>query len=1203
MIARLAVLLSACTAFAEGVKCTILRTDPSGKVGFMLMSAAKTGVAFTNQLDNHRGLTNQIYHNGSGVAAGDVDGDGLCDLYFGNVDGANVLYRNLGDWKFKDVTAEAGVACADLDTTGVLFGDVDGDGDLDLLVSAIGRGTSLFMNNGKGRFTDVSKAAGMLTTHGAISMAMADIDGDGDLDVYVTNYRTKTLRDEPFTHFKLTAVSNRQVIASVNGVPADSPELLGRFSVDPKGAIIEHGEPDILFRNDGKGTFSAVQWTEGAFLDEDGKPMAVPYEWGLSVMFRDVNGDRAPDVYVCNDFEAADRFWINRGNGTFQLAPRLALRQTSLFSMGVDFADLDRDGHDEFFVVDMLSREHPRRQTQLGLRKTSVAPIGEIENRPQNMRNTLFWNRGDGTYAEIAQFSGVEASEWSWTPIFLDVDLDGYEDLLISNGHMRDAQNLDYARRIEAIKKEQKLTVVEQLRLRDMVPRLNNAKLAFRNRGDLTFEEVSAKWGFNSSGIAQGMALADLDNDGDLDVVVNQLDGPAELYRNESAAPRVAVRLKGKAPNTRGIGAKIKVVGGPVPQSQEIICGGRFLSGDDAIRTFAAGGIGRLTIEVLWRGGGRSVVTNAEANRLYEVEETDGTDTVASGVATLPLLFEDVSQRLNHTHFEEGYDDFARQPLLPRKLSQSGPGLCWMDLDGDRFDELLIGCSKAGNVGTFINGRTRFTPIGILNLANTLAGDVTSILAWPSGAGVARLVLSASDWEGGAAGAESLLCYDMWPGGIDQQAVFPSERIGGGPAAVADIDGDGDLDLFAASSPAPGKYPMGGAFAIYRQEGGKFQIAMKGEALVSSAVFTDLTGDSLPELVLACEWGPVRVWVNEGGKFTEATARFGLDRFEGLWQSVAAGDFDNDGRMDLVAGNWGRNCKQNAHLGEPLRLYYGDVEQDGVTEVMEAYFDGGLRKYVPWAVWESAAQAMPFILERYTNFTSYGNASVAEILGGQMSAMKTLSANTMETMVFLNRGERFEARALPMHAQWAPVFGISVADFDGDGNEDVFLAQNFFAMPPDTSRCDAGRGLVLKGDGKGGFATLTAEQSGIAVYGEQRGAAVCDFDGDGRVDLAVAQNGARTKLYRNASGRAGVRVKLEGPAGNANGIGALIRVGDGSKWGAAREVRAGGGYLSQDSAAQCVSRGARISVRWPGGKTSEIEIPAGAKEITVNVAK
>jgi enediyne biosynthesis protein E4 len=1187
-----------------------LTVAESAKPGFTRLDSAHTRVAFTNQLNHHRSHTNQIYHNGSGVALGDIDGDGLCDIYLGNIDGPNALYRNLGNWRFEEVAARSGVACPDLDTTGVLLADIDGDRDLDLLVNAIGRGTSVFQNDGKGMFRDISASAGMSTTRGAISMASADIDGDGDLDVYVTNYRTVTLRDEPFTQFRLTTVSNRQVIAMVNGKPANCPEHLGRFSIHPNGGILEHGEPDILFRNDGAGKFTPVSWTDGAFLDEDGKPMSIPYDWGLSVMFRDVNGDRAPDIYVCNDFESEDRFWINRGDGRFQLAPRLALRQTSLFSMGVDFADIDRDGRDEFIVVDMLSREHPRRHTQLGLRKPLMPSANPIEDRPQSMRNTLFWNRGDGTYAEIAQFSGVEASEWSWTPIFIDVDLDGYEDLLISNGHMKDAQHLDFTRRIEAMKKERQRTVVEQLLLRELIPRLDNRKLAFRNRGDLTFEEASERWGFHSSGIAQGMATADLDNDGDLDVVVNQLEGPAELYRNDAPAPRVAIRLKDKPGNTAGIGARIKVTGGPVPQSQEMISGGRFLSGDDAIRAFAAGvSGGALTIEVAWREGAHTIITNARPNRIYEIEPA--AISAEGPIASLPSepWFTDASALLNHAHYEQPFDDFARQALLPRKLSQRGPGLCWADLEGNGMDELLVGCSRAGNVGTLLNSGSRFSPVSVLNLAGTLGGDVTTILSVPGSAGGSRFFVGASDFESESAAAQSILVYDMWVGGIDPRPLFSADGTVAGTLACADVDGDGDLDLFAGGV-VSSKYPAPVPFALYRKDGEKFVAELKGEGLVNAAVFADLNNDGFPELVTASEWGAIEIYRNERGRFAPwnpalATASAGtsLGQLKGLWNSVAAGDFDGDGRMDLIAGNWGRNCKQNAHLERPLQFYYGDADGDGAVEMIEAYFDRGLGKYVPWITWQTAAQVMPFIQERYTNFSSYSTASVAEILGDRAGLMKMHTANTLDSMVFLNRGDAFEARALPREAQWSPVFGVSVADFDGDGHEDAFLAQNFFGTAPDTSRLDAGRGLLLKGNGRGDFTALTASQSGIAVYGEQRGSAVGDYDGDGRVDLAVAQNGAATKLYKNNVGT-GLRVRLAGPKENPSAIGAVLRCRNSTRAGPAREIRAGSGYCSQDSFVQVVSRELLpgLEVRWPGGQTTRSEIPSQAREILVDAS-
>src|SRR5205807_2597823 len=353
--------------------------------------------------------------------------------------------------------------------------------------------------------------------------------------------------------------------------------------------------------------------------------------------------------------------------------------------MGIDFADLNRDGRDEFIVLDMLSRSHAKRQLQVGDLPLTSSGIGVMDNRPQYSHNTLFLNRGDGTYAEVAHFCGVQASEWSWTPVFLDVDLDGYEDLLVTTGHELEMMNADVAEQMERLKAQGKLTIAEKLNLRKRFPRLDTPKVAFRNRGNLVFEDVSEAWGFDTRGVSHGMCLADLDNDGDLDVVVNNLNGVAGVYRNESVAPRVAVRLKGLPANTRGIGAKVWVYGGAVPmQSQEMICGGRYLSSDDPMRVFAAGTLtNEMRLEVAWRSGKRSTVAGVKANRIYELSESGAVEPASARTKEPTPWFEDVSSVLAHEHHQEPYDDFARQALLPNRHSQLGPGISWLDVNGD----------------------------------------------------------------------------------------------------------------------------------------------------------------------------------------------------------------------------------------------------------------------------------------------------------------------------------------------------------------------------------------------------------------------------------------------------------------------------------------------------------------------------------------
>ena len=857
-----------------GFRYAELALPASGKPGFVQLPPATTGILFTNRLAVERYVTNQIYLNGSGVAAGDVDGDGLVDLYFCGLDNHNSLYRNLGNWKFEDVTEQAGVACANLGATAAALTDLDGDGDLDLIVNSVGGGTHIFFNDGKGHFTAATRGLPWNPGKAGMSLALADIDGDGDLDVYIANYRADTIRDHPQTHLHGNTVNGKPVILSVNGRPVTEPDLIGRFALSDNGKILEFGEVDVLLRNDGPGKFTPLSFTNGTFLDESGKPLTEPpYDWGLSAMFRDLNGDGVPDLYVCNDFDSADRIWINDGTGKFRAIPKLALRHTSMFSMGIDFADIDRDGLDDFVVLDMLSRSHAKRQLQVGDLPLTFSGVGEIDNRPQYSRNTLFLNRGDGTYTEIAYFSGVQASEWAWTPVFLDVDLDGYEDLLVTTGHELEMMNADVSNRAERIKAQKKLSIPEQLALRKMFPRLDAPNVAFRNRGDRTFEDESAAWGFETRGVSQGMCLCDLDGDGDLDVVVNNLNGAAGVYRNESNAPRVAVRLKGLAPNTRGIGAKIWVYGGAVPtQSQEMICGGRYLSSDDPMRVFAAGRLtNEMRIEVKWRSGKRSVVNGVKANRIYEVDEAGAevkaniehrTNNQQPTTNNQQPIYEDVSQLLHHIHHEEEYDDFGRQPLLPRKLSQLGPGVAWYDVDGDGWEDLILGSGRGGRLAVYLNdAKGGFKPWNGAPFDKAVTRDQTAVLG--SGFGV---LAGAANYEDGLTNGGCVRIYDADRKVSGESVLGQDGSVG--PLALADVDGDGYLDLFVGGRVLPGRYPKPVDSLLMQNDAGRLALGQRLEkvGLVSGAVFSDLDNDGKPDLVLACEWGPVRIFHNERGK-------------------------------------------------------------------------------------------------------------------------------------------------------------------------------------------------------------------------------------------------------------------------------------------------------------------------------------------------
>ncbi len=1089
---------------------------------FTALDAATSGIDFVSKVDLDHPLS-FLYHSGmtaSGIAAGDVNGDGRVDLYLANGPGRNALYVQGADGKFVDVTADAG---PDVDggadwAAGVAMADVDNDGDLDLYICNYERPNKLLINEGPTatggvRFTDVAAAAGLDVVDASHEAVFCDYDHDGDLDVYLLTNRVEDPNG---------MVGELPVEFTAEGKPVMRPPFERYYALwvwdRTNWGTEPMGRPDYLFRNDGHGDDGVPRFTDvtsQAGISGRGD--------GLSAIWWDADRDGDSDLFVGNDFIAPDRFYRNNGDGTFTNTVAESMAHTTWFSMGSDFGDLDNDGDFDLLVADMAATSHYKSKVTMGAMGGLTLTRANHSNPPQYMRNALHLNEGviDGElrFREAARLAKLASSDWTWTVKLQDFDSDGRLDVYMTNGVPREMNHSD-------IKITEDMLVGKHMweYFKD-TPMRKEKNLAWRNTGGLHFEPVAEEWGLDHLGASYGTVHCDLEGDGDLDMVVVNLEENVSVYRNDGpSGHRVVLRLKGTKNNRHGLGAVVEIEAGGQTQVRQLVPGTGYHASNEPILHFGLGdadAIDRLTVR--WPGGTEQTYTDLPANKRLTITET-GRGQIAQRPETAEpwLVRSDLFDGV--LHLDPEYDDYQHQSLLPHALSHLGPRMAWGDVDGDGRDDVFI-CGGAGQPGQLrmrqADGTFRASTQPAFFSDRASEGQDAVFLDIDTDGDLDLFVASGSyEFQTGDAEQINRLYLNDGAGTFARaQLDDPGEFTG--TVAAADFDGDGDPDVFCGTRSKQAEFPAVQTSRLLRNDDGVLRDVTEAVApalidvgMVTGALWTDTDGDGRIDLVVSREWDTVLVLRNDGEKLKPKDSGEMSD-LPGWWYGVAAGDIDGDGDTDLLATNLGKNTKYKASKDKPIEAYFGDFDGTGAKHIVEVKKEGD--NVFPERGRSCSSNAMPFIAEKFPTYHDFGLATLDEIYTEEkLGTAAHFVANTFYHGVFINDGAgRFTFKKLPDIAQIAPSYAAALHDLNGDGHLDAVLTQNSYAPQVETGHYDGGVGQVFLGDGRGGFTPVAPAVSGFFVRGDAKDLAVRDLDGDGKPDLVVATNRGPVYTFLN----------------------------------------------------------------------------------------